>query len=539
MSVWDKYPYTDFHELNLDWIIKKIKEVTKEIDDFKVVNRIVWGGLHDPGKEYPRWCIVDTPTHEGYISIQPVPAGITIGNEDYWRQVANYSALYADFQNRIIALENTVGDSSSGLVKDVNDLQSAVYYLTPEMYGAVGDGVIDDTQAIIDCINACPVHGMIVMHKTYAISSTIDITKPMTITGAYSGYDIEESTDNVTNAEYRKVNLVSSAGAFLIHSVGVTIRDIGIVVTGSDDAVHFSDLSDVNSPTKVPRNNTFRNIMIWNRGTGEAGFSADVDVITTTFDQVRIYGGQYGFKLGNVSKATTSLAFNNCWVINVSKSAYKLSYASYCTFNACACDNATATMERGYDFDHCHTITIAGCGVEGTKLAGIEVVECVGIHINLYGYRVNDDAVATGGFCVCHGSTVTLDGCLVSPATPMSHRLLNVIDDGASLSRYTILNCKYEYITLGGTNYQTPNKDYVGIMTEDVTISTDAFGMGLIGKQGYIILEAWFDNSNVVALSKSSTAWAAQIRDVTGATVTNSSVTFHIVYIKEDKILNL
>ncbi len=106
MSVWDKYPYTDFHELNLDWIIKMVKEVTKEMNDFKVVNQIVWGGLHDPGKEYPRWCIVDTPTHEGYISIQPVPAGITIDNEDYWRQVANYSALYADFQNRIVALED-------------------------------------------------------------------------------------------------------------------------------------------------------------------------------------------------------------------------------------------------------------------------------------------------------------------------------------------------------------------------------------------------------------------------------------------------
>lgn len=108
MSIWNQYPYTDFHELNLDWIIKMIKEVTKEMNDFKVVNRIVWGGLHDPGKEYPRFCIVDTPTHEGYISIQPVPAGITINNEDYWRQVANYSALYADFQNRIIAIENRI-----------------------------------------------------------------------------------------------------------------------------------------------------------------------------------------------------------------------------------------------------------------------------------------------------------------------------------------------------------------------------------------------------------------------------------------------
>jgi hypothetical protein len=32
---WNKYPYTDFHELNLDWIINKVKELNDALDAVK------------------------------------------------------------------------------------------------------------------------------------------------------------------------------------------------------------------------------------------------------------------------------------------------------------------------------------------------------------------------------------------------------------------------------------------------------------------------------------------------------------------------
>lgn len=33
MGMFDKYPYTDFHELNLDWLIKTVRDMEYKIDD--------------------------------------------------------------------------------------------------------------------------------------------------------------------------------------------------------------------------------------------------------------------------------------------------------------------------------------------------------------------------------------------------------------------------------------------------------------------------------------------------------------------------
>lgn len=33
MGVFEHYPYTNFHELNLDWIIKLVKELNSKVND--------------------------------------------------------------------------------------------------------------------------------------------------------------------------------------------------------------------------------------------------------------------------------------------------------------------------------------------------------------------------------------------------------------------------------------------------------------------------------------------------------------------------
>lgn len=125
MGFIDKYPYTDFHELNLDWILKAIRELGIKMDEFEAVNKITFSGAWDITSQYPAWTVVDD-NNIGYISVQPVPAGILLNNTDYWRVITDYSSQIAGMQAAIIALQNTVGDASSGLVKQTNDNTSAI-----------------------------------------------------------------------------------------------------------------------------------------------------------------------------------------------------------------------------------------------------------------------------------------------------------------------------------------------------------------------------------------------------------------------------
>lgn len=125
MAFFNKYPYQDNHELNLDWCIAKIREMEIGWDEFKAVNTITIGGIWDINKAYAKYTIVDDGNY-GYLSLKPVPAGVLITNTEYWQKVANYSGLMISLQGRVTALETTVGDNSSGLVKDMNDAQSDI-----------------------------------------------------------------------------------------------------------------------------------------------------------------------------------------------------------------------------------------------------------------------------------------------------------------------------------------------------------------------------------------------------------------------------
>lgn len=137
----NKYPYSDFHELNLDWVISRIMEVEKEINEFTALNKIVWSGEWNIGKTYTSWSIVEVDG-DGYLATRPVPTGVDINNTDYWTPIYKYSALYSSFEDRIAELEEAVTE-----LKAKSNAITYYFPCSPYNSGTSGTCVICKTEA--------------------------------------------------------------------------------------------------------------------------------------------------------------------------------------------------------------------------------------------------------------------------------------------------------------------------------------------------------------------------------------------------------
>ena len=111
------YPYTDLHELNLDYILSKIKELNIRIDEFEVLNSVTFRGVWDITLAYPKWSIV-TYNNGAYLSTEVVPAGADINDANYWQLIYSGDAIIEEIANsyaptiksrRVIALADSYG----------------------------------------------------------------------------------------------------------------------------------------------------------------------------------------------------------------------------------------------------------------------------------------------------------------------------------------------------------------------------------------------------------------------------------------------
>ena len=118
-----KAPYTNFHDLNLDWIIEVLNEFNTKLTDFvslatiKYADPIQW----DITSQYEANTVVVDSNGNAYLSVRPVPSGVSLDRTEFWTKIGNFDELWADVKRAITP--NDEGHSPTATAdRAVNDL---------------------------------------------------------------------------------------------------------------------------------------------------------------------------------------------------------------------------------------------------------------------------------------------------------------------------------------------------------------------------------------------------------------------------------
>lgn len=118
-----KAPYTNFHDLNLDWIMEVLNEFNTKLTDFvslatiKYANPIQWNIT----SQYESNTVVVDSNGNAYLSVRPVPSGVSLDRPEFWTKIGNFDELWADVKKAITP--NDEGHSlTATAARAVNDL---------------------------------------------------------------------------------------------------------------------------------------------------------------------------------------------------------------------------------------------------------------------------------------------------------------------------------------------------------------------------------------------------------------------------------
>lgn len=95
-------------------------------------------GDWDATRNYEPLSIVTDANGNSFTSLKDVPAGTQLTNRNYWIQTSSFSGAVDQLTRRVNSIENDL---------------DGVEFITPEQFGAVGDGISDDTTALQTAIN--------------------------------------------------------------------------------------------------------------------------------------------------------------------------------------------------------------------------------------------------------------------------------------------------------------------------------------------------------------------------------------------------
>lgn len=299
------------------------------------------------------------------MSFTPIPAGT-----QNWDVPVN--AAFTDQDTRITTNGSAITTNTnniSTLQSQVSSLQAnasyKVYNVKSSLYGAVGDGVHDDTTNIQSAINAANAAGGGIVYLPagqYKISAALTLFNRITLRG---------DGDFVTNIVQSSTTANGLSGSNLIYIVIEHLRLTG-PGSGSGEGMVFTTEFDYCIIRDVSTT-----------GWGSTGIEIEQPIVTNLTRVTSFNNGGAGIYIhGNaITGAGTSVSLQSCWAHDNVSNGFSIQNMTYLSFQACAADNQANAGKAGYRIDQCTGFTFSGCGSEGNNFGWLLTGGSTGIVI--------------------------------------------------------------------------------------------------------------------------------------------------------------
>jgi hypothetical protein len=148
-------PYTNFHDLNLDWIMEVLNEFNTKLTNFvslatiKYANPIQW----DITSQYEANTVVVDSKGNAYLSVQPVPSGVSLDRTEFWTKIGNFDELWADVKKAITPNdeEHSPTATADRAVNDLVWVNGALVRVTRAMIA--GDAYVPGSNCVSSSTN--------------------------------------------------------------------------------------------------------------------------------------------------------------------------------------------------------------------------------------------------------------------------------------------------------------------------------------------------------------------------------------------------